>query len=941
MGDSRRFLLIEESYIKEINSLAQIYRHDPTGAALFSFQNGDKQQSFGVAFRTFPEESSGVAHILEHTVLCGSRKFPIKEPFAQLTKGSLNSFLNAMTFCDRTCYAVASSDPKSFYGLVDVCLDAVFNPLNSQQVFEQEGWRYDLNENGKPILTGVVFNEMKASRESPDYDLYSWSRRALYPATPYGYDSAGDPEIMVSLTHQDLVNFHGRYYQPSNAMFFFYGAGDVAKQLKAVGEYVDNRNAGKSEVIGLQAKFSEPQVKVIVCSGGKRAAATVNWMLDEPEDVSEYLALLVLEEVLIGHPTAALRKTLLDHMIGTEVIGYGLNSRLRQPMFSIGLLDVSPKNVERMETLIIQALKRISESLDKGALQAAIDSVSLRLYENDGERPPGVEVMFRVLNSWAFGRHPIRWIEFDKHLRRMRELIEQDTGYFSSLIVDNLLTNQHRVTVIMKPDAHAPDRDAWVAARLEGLNDVELDGISANSERLRNYQAAPDPPEAIAAISILKRRELRRDILPTMTSKLRIDSTDIIRVVAPGVGITYLDVGFDLRSLDPEYLPLARVFGRAILEAGAALKDYEQRPLASFGTTADVVSSSQLDSTSGAAWLFLRMKFLAEMGDELIEIVRRDLLDPRKLDPNRIKKIMMEERTSLEMLALDGAEIASIRLGSRLSASGWAQDQTSGIGYLEFLREKLLTFAESWPSINENLMAVRATLVNRLNMVCGVTTDQRGWDALEAPLMAFANAMPISAHQPAVLPWRASRIKSEGFAVSAATGALAKGVSLSELGYRPSGAYKVACNVLTAGWLWPKVRAGGGAYGVACLFDERSGSLLLSSRGDPNLRKTMAIFDSAAEFLSATVDEAMVERAVVSAIGEMDRYKSQSAIGFDAVLGCLVGETDGKRQQMRDQILAADAGEVRGLAEAFDEIAGRGALVAIGPKEALRQITAR
>src|SRR6516162_3174017 len=428
MTPTHGFTLLREQKVAEINALARYYRHGATGAELLSLINNDENKVFGVSFATPPKDSTGVAHILEHSVLCGSRKYPIKEPFVELMKSSLNTFLNAMTFPDKTCYPVASQNAQDFYNLIDVYLDAVFHPRLTPQIFQQEGWHYELDTPDAPLVyKGVVFNEMKGNYSSPDSMLRELSQRSLYPDITYGLDSGGDPRHIPDLSYEELKAFHQRHYHPSNAKFFFYGDDDPDERLRLIGaRLAEFSGIAVDAEVPLQPRFAAPKRLTRTYAAGnedaqgakeapKETMLTVNWMFDEPVDIEAALAFDILEHILIGTPAAPLYKALIDSGLGEALAGTGLDDGLRQPMFSIGLKGIDAADADKVERLITDTIFGLAEKgIDPPTLEAALNTVEFHLRENNtGAFPRGIVFMLRSLRTWLHGRDPLSPLAFE------------------------------------------------------------------------------------------------------------------------------------------------------------------------------------------------------------------------------------------------------------------------------------------------------------------------------------------------------------------------------------------------------------------------------------------------------------------------------------------------------------------------------------------------
>ena len=460
------FTCLQDTYVDEIRSQCRLYRHDRTGAEVLSVENQDTNKVFGISFRTPPNDSTGVAHILEHSVLCGSRKYPLKEPFVELLKGSLQTFLNAMTFPDKTCYPVASQNTQDFYNLIDVYLDAVFHPRLTENIFRQEGWHYELASPEDTLrLKGVVYNEMKGAYSSPDGLLSEYSQQTLFPDTTYGLDSGGNPSQIPELTFEQFQDFHRTYYHPSNARIFFYGDDDPEKRLRLIDAALEEFSAQQVDsAVSDQAYWKNPKREERVYAAGpdseNKTMLTLNWLLGAVDDVKANLTLQVLEDILLGAPGAPLRQALLDSGYGEDVAGAGLEEDLKQMFFSTGLKGISPDKAEEVECLLLQTLQRLAdEGLDPEAVQAGLNSVEFEMRENNtGSLPRGLLVMIRSLSTWLHDEDPLALLQFEAPLQSLKDDLANGRPVFEECIRRYLLDNPHRSTLILRPDPELSQR---------------------------------------------------------------------------------------------------------------------------------------------------------------------------------------------------------------------------------------------------------------------------------------------------------------------------------------------------------------------------------------------------------------------------------------------------------------------------------------------------
>ncbi|TEU10373.1 MAG: peptidase M16, partial [Anaerolineales bacterium] len=655
--------LLREQNIAELNTKAQLFRHVTTGAELLSLENDDENKVFGITFRTPPPDSTGVAHILEHSVLCGSRKYPVKEPYVELLKGSLKTFLNAFTYPDKTCYPIASQNLQDFYNLINVYLDAVFYPRITPHIFQQEGWHYELENPDDPIIfKGVVFNEMKGAYSSPDRVLAEYSQYSLFPDTTYGLESGGHPRHIPDLTYEQFKAFHQTYYHPSNARIFFYGDDHSDERLRSVNDYLKNfEPLAVDSAVHLQPRFDQPKrlTRSYAVSQDadihKKGMVTVNWLLSETTDPETNLALHVLEHILIGTPASPLRKALIDSGLGEDLAGVGLEDELRQMFFSTGLKGIDAKDADRIEALALQTLTTLTqEGIDPHTLEAALNTIEFRLRENNtGNFPRGLLLMLRSLTTWLYDGDPLALPAFEAPLAAIKTHLATDETYFEDMVCQYLLQNPHRTTLILQPDPDLSGREE--AAEKERLaqaraimSRADLRAVIANTRQLKKMQETPDPPEALATIPRLRLSDLdkKNKIIPL--ELLERNGTQILYHDLFSNGIAYLDVGFNLHTLPQEYLPYVPLFGRALLEIGTEQEDFvtlsQRIGRKTGGIRPESFTSVIRETKEGVVWLFLRSKAIPAQADDLLAILRDVLLTVRLDNQERFRQMVLEEK---------------------------------------------------------------------------------------------------------------------------------------------------------------------------------------------------------------------------------------------------------------------------------------------------------
>ena len=952
------FDLVRDETIPEIASNVRLYRHRKTGAEVLSFVNDDENKVFGITFKTPPEDSTGVAHILEHSVLCGSRNYPVRKPFVELIKSSMNTFLNAMTFPDKTAYPVASQNLQDFYNLVDVYLDAVFFPLISEDTFRQEGWHYEADGKQMPLsFKGVVFNEMKGVYSSPSSVLGKLSQQSLYPDNAYGVNSGGDPKAIPDLTYHYFKNFHKRYYHPSNARIVFYGDDPADHRFEILDGVLSQFEAAPVDAaVKLQPRWSAPRhiestyAATEAEPGKKTGMVTVNWMLDEIDTPETVLALSVLEHILVGNPASPLRKALTDSGLGEGLTGSGLAEDFRQPMFTVGMKGIDEADGGKVEALILEALQKlVKDGIDPLTVEASMNGFEFALRENNtGSFPRGMALMFRTLRNWLHGGDPFEALSYEAPLKALKGHLSAGARVFETLIGQTLLDNPHRTTVLLKADTDlAAEEVAEERARLDAaaaaMDDEQRDEVVEITQKLKALQEATDSPEALAKIPSLGLKDLDRTNKPIPIERGTLNGARLYTHELATNGVLYLDLGFDLRRVPADLVPYLSIFSRALFQTGTAKEDFvslTQRIGRSTGGVGASRSVSMMRDGKGvAAWLFIRSKAVPEKTGELLSIIA-DVLTTARLDNReRIKQMLLEEKAGFESsLSGRGNGLVASRLGASLNPASWANEHSGGVAYLFFLRDLIKRIDSDWASIEAALTGLRDVLIDRNSMVVNVTSDAAIWARFQPELEAFLANLPVAAG--AVAQWPVTPAKSEGLTFPGAVNYVAKGANLYALGYVHTGATAVALRHLNTTYLWDKVRVQGGAYGGSANFDPFSGGFVFTSYRDPNLLQTIEAYDQAAAFLKEGVGDQDLVRSIIGAIGSIDTYRLPDAKGFTSLMWELTGNTDANRQQRREEVLGATASDFVAFGKVLAEVARAGKVVVLGSDAAIQAANA-
>lgn len=950
------FEIVSEQEIDECKSKAILYKHKKTGAEIMSVANDDENKVFGIVFRTPPKDSTGIPHILEHSVLCGSRKYPLKEPFVELLKGSLHTFLNAFTYPDRTCYPVASTNSKDFYNLVDVYLDAVFFPkcVEDFQTFQQEGWHYELNDPSEDIsFKGVVFNEMKGVYSQPDNIMGRASQQAMFPDTTYGVDSGGDPQVIPKLTYEEFKDFHRKFYHPSNARIWFYGDDDPTERLRILSEYLDlfeSNSASNESKVQLQSLFSKPVriVEKYPASEGsdlkKKHMVCLNWLLSEkPLDLETELTLGFLDHLLLGTPGAPLRRILLESGLGEAIVGGGIEDELLQPQFSIGLKGVSDDDIQKVEELVMSTLKKLAEEgFDPEAVEASMNTIEFSMRENNtGSFPRGLSLMLRSIGKWIYDMDPFEPLKYEKPLTALKARIAEEgpKAVFCPLIEKFIINNPHLVTVEMQPDAKKASLDEAAEKEIldkvkAGMTEEDLAELARATQELRLKQETPDPPEALKSVPSLSLKDIPRQPMHIPIEIGEIDGVKVLKHDLFTNDVLYTEIVFDMSSLKQEQLQLVPLFCQSLLEMGTKDLDFVQLNQLIGRKTGGISVYPSTSSVRGkvdpCSHIIVRGKAMAGRTEDLFNLVNCILQDVQFTDQQRFKQFVSQSKARMEnRLRGSGHGIAAARMDAKLNVAGWVSEQMGGLSYLEFLESLEERVDEDWASISSSLEEIRRSLLSKKGCLVNMTADGKNLANSEKFVSKFLNLLPST--PPTGNTWSARLSPgNEAIVIPTQVNYVGKAANVYETGYQLNGSAYVISKHISNTWLWDRVRVSGGAYGGFCNFDTHSGVFSYLSYRDPNLLKTLDVYDGTANFLrELEMDDDTLMKAIIGTIGDVDSYQLPDAKGYTSLQRYLLGITEEERQQRREQILSTSVSDFREFSNALKAVKDKGVVVVV------------
>ena len=948
--------IIDEHFSKDLNSEVALLKHRKTGARVALISNNDENKVFYIGFRTPVKNSTGVPHILEHSVLCGSEDFPIKDPFVELAKGSLNTFLNAMTFPDKTVYPVASCNDKDFQNLMHVYLDAVFRPniYKKREIFEQEGWRYELEDkDGELKLNGVVYSEMKGAFSSPDDVMDRMVYNSLFPDTTYGLESGGDPDVIPTLSYEEFLDFHRAYYHPSNSYIYLYGNMDMEEKLNYIDEaYLSNyEHLVLDSSIDLQKPFAEPVEKTIelpVLEDEENGTyLTYNVVMGESVDKLLYAAIRILDYAICSAPGAPLKTALVKKGIGKDVFSSYENG-IRQQCFSIVAKDTEVSRKEEFLATIKEVLSGIVKNgFDEKTLRAAISRMEFSYREADfGSYPKGLVYGLQMLDSWLYDENkPFIHIEADETFALLKEKV--GTGYFEDLVDRYLLNNPHKSIVIGMPSAglalkKEEELKAGLAAYKAGLSEEQLEKIIEDGKRLKAYQEAEDKEEDLDKIPLLAREDLRKEIIPLTFKEEEIDGSKILMHDIFTGGIAYFTISFDATELEEKYYPYLTLLKNCLGVMDTAKFTYadlcREIDLYTGLLTADTQVVRPVDTDSVRLYFDVKTKVLYDNIGKAFELIREILFSTKFDDKERLKEIISENRSRCEYAFLSGGHTAAMgRMSSYISKSGAVGEKLNGLTYLRFLQHADDCFDEMADELIAGLKETAELVLNKNKMMMSVISP------LDAPIEfkeeflkvkenAYTKEMPVSEEKPFV-----RNCLNEGFKTPGDVQYVCVGGYVDPKEFPFTGALRVLRVILGYGYLWENVRVKGGAYGCISAFN-RNGVAGFVSYRDPNLAKTKEVFEGIPAYIrSFDGDENLMTKYIIGTLSDMDAPLTPSQEGSRSFHAYRAHLTEEILQRERDEVLNAGKEDIRRLAEYIDRLLECKAICVVGTESEIEK----
>ena len=951
------FKIKQNQFIQEVNSDVYLMVHEKSGAKLLYLDTTDDNKVFSIGFRTPPDNSKGTPHILEHSTLCGSRKFPLKEPFVELVKGSLNTFLNAMTWPDKTMYPVASRNAVDFHNLMDVYLDAVFYPncIDDPQILMQEGWHYELEDKDSELTyNGVVYNEMKGALSSGDAIMENFAMEKLFPNTTYGVESGGDPEVIPALSYKEFVEFYKKFYHPSNSYIFLYGDMDIEKTLNFIdSEYLSNFNEKKidsqiktqvpfkkREVINRKHGISESE------STDKKAIHALYTAFNDHMSTLDSLAFEVLNYVLIEIEGAPLKKAVLDAELGSELSG-SYTDGYKQPVWTIQLSGTDVNNQKKFEETIDETLRALAlNGIDKSMLKAAINRIEFTLRENDYRgRPKGLFYGIRAMELWLYDRNPMDALKYFDNLKQLKKFI--DTNYFENLILKYVIKNNHQVLITMEPEKGLTEKkNALTAQKLEAfknsLSEEQLNEIVENTKKLKVRQASKDSEDALKTIPLLERKDLKRIITEKKIKKDFVNGVDYLHYDVNTSGISYVRLFFNLFGINENDIFYANLLTSLLGSMDTQKYTYGELTRLENSNTGGINFSVMCfgdynNSDKYVPTFEVGGKALTANNKCMMELLKEIICHTEYTERKRLKELILSEKTKWDMTVFDRGHLLTMnRLISYFSKTGEFTEKLA-LSYYYFLADLVNNYDKNYDEIVKKLESVSAKIFTRNNLTIEVIGNEKDSQSVKDLFKSLICDMEIGEKNNKNSFEFNNDCYNEGFLTSGKVNYVSKGGNFKKHGFKYTGAVRVMETILRYDYLWKKVRVLGGAYGAFVQFSPNGNAVLCSYR-DPNLKETLDVFKGIPDYLrNLKISEREMTKYVIGTMAAEEVQFTPSMLGDRAAADYFKGSTAEDRERIRNEIINCTLEDIHKLADLVESVINEPYLCVMGSEHKVKK----
>ncbi len=943
------YTLLKTEALPDVKGTGYYFQHNKSGAKVVWIENADDNKVFSIAFRTPPENSTGVAHIIEHTVLCGSERFPAKDPFIELAKGSLNTFLNAMTFPDKTMYPVASCNMQDFKNLMHVYMDAVLYPniYVTEEIFKQEGWHYEL-ESADDELTynGIVYSEMKGAFSSPEQVLARESMNTLFPDTSYGVESGGNPDFIPELTYREYLDFHRRYYHPVNSYIYLYGDMDIVERL----QWLDTEYLCEFDKISLDSSLKEQErfhtikhiertYSVEELNGDSGVYYSYNILAGKSADLMEGIAFEILDQVLFSAPGAPVKQALIDAGIGEDYFT-SYNGDVLQPFFTVSVKNAKTGQKDLFLKTLRSALEKcVTEGLKKTSVLAAINAQEFRYKEADfGRFPKGLLYGINMMSSWLYNdNEPFSYLHANQVYAELKE--KMNTGYFESLIQKYFLDSNHGTVLTLKPKVglNAEKEKALqekLAEYKASLSKEEVEELVTATRQLKEYQEEPSSKEDLEKIPMLSIEDIEKKAKGYKNEKFLEKKADAVWHNIETNGINYIRLVFDAKKLELSEVPYCGLLANVLSIVDTKKHSYKELSdeintyTGGFGSTVFTYATMK-DFKAFEPKISITMKALAENTNKAIEFMTEILCESVFTDAKRMQEILLELKSRLEMKFMGSGHIVAMdRAASYYSQNSAFEDMTEGVSYYEFIKNLTENYEEKQAEIAGMLEKVSKKIFTKDNFVLSLTANAEGKAIFEQEIGQLLEKLPEAVA--GTLLQMSVEKKNEGFKTPGQVQYVVRSGNFREKGIEYHGSYEVLKTILSYGYLWNEIRVKGGAYGAGITIGINGKTAFYSYR-DPNLMETNAIYENVVSYLEQfEADEREMTKNIIGTMSNMDFPLSPVAEGSRSFNAYLMSIEEDMIQKVRDEILGTTAEDIRASKEMLKAVLSEGYCCTVG-----------
>jgi presequence protease len=940
------FKLIEKRFVKEVNSECYYYEHVKSGATLLKIANQDENKTFAIAFKTLPNSDNGVAHVIEHSVLNGSTNFPVKSPFDILSKGSLNTFLNAMTSRDLTEFPMASLNEKDYFNLMHVYLDAVFNPLiySDPRILKQEGWHYELTSKEAPLTyKGVVYNEMKGAFSDPQRLLLYYNLKSLFPDNPIGKESGGIPASIVTLTQKEFTDFHKKYYHPSNCIIMLYGNADMDKELAFIDSYYLSKYTRDNSIIKMDdqkpfASMQEMHNYYPIVEGApidNQTYMTLNFAAGSNTDYALVYALNILCEVLVNQESAPVKIALLKEGVGQDVAAYVMD--FKQNALTIMLQNANPEDKNKFKEIVFRTLKEeLKKGIDKKEIQAVLNRMEFNIREGS-DAQKGITYFSQIKPGWLYAGNPFMGLEYEKMLETLKKGLS--SGYYENLVQQYILDNNHASLVVLEPK---PGMEKEMNDKMEKelqqykstLSDSQIENLVKKTQELIAYQNEEESPEDMAKVPMLSISDINPKATYYQCEEKVVGKTKVLHYNEFANNIIYSNVMFNMKTLPQDLIPYASLLSNVLGILNTQNYSYGDlnrelnNQTGNFNTSLRTYPENN-DDNKMLAYFTLSSKILNNKSDKMFDLAIEVLLKSNLSDTARLKEVIMRHIVQLESFINNGYAVATSRTASYFTNQGVFDELTSGLDYYRFVNLLGKDIDKNMPLIVENLKKTAKLLFSRENMMAAVTCSNPDYTSYSASLKSFMDKLPAAT--PVYQKWTFTLTnKNEGIQAASKVQYVIAGYDFKKLGYSWDGKMRVLSQIISTDWLKNQIRVIGGAYGGFCHFSP-NGTVTFNSYRDPNLMSTLETYKKTAAYLSEfNADKEAMTRYIIGTIADLDFPQTIEQKGLASFTYKLSNRTEADLQKDRTAILNTTAADIRSYAGFVENIIGQNSYCVYG-----------